>query len=65
MTPKQATEALAKARDLQRRALSNYAKVLRSESHGKSAREALERYYRQSEQADLLFDQIHQHLGRQ
>lgn len=62
MTSKQAAEALAKARDLQRRALANYAKVLRAESHGKAAREAMDRYNRQSEAADALFDQIQKHL---
>jgi hypothetical protein len=62
VTGKQALAALAKARDLQRRALNNYAKVLRAKSHGKTAREAMERYERMSEEADRLLDQVAQHL---
>lgn len=63
MTGAEAARKLAKARDLTRRALANYAKVMRSESHGKTAREALDRYHRQSEEADRLFDEVAAHLS--
>jgi 16S rRNA U516 pseudouridylate synthase RsuA-like enzyme len=62
MTPKQTAEALARARALSRRALTNYVKAQRAESFGKAAREAMDRYDRQSEEAERLFEIVRSFL---
>lgn len=61
MTPKQAAEALAKARDLTQRAHFNW-QAAENRPGTKSARLAAARGDKQHAEADALFDQIRQHL---
>ena len=63
MIPEQAAEALAKARDLNRRALANYARYHRFTVDCKSSRQAIDCYHRQTKQAEALLDEVARYIA--